>query len=135
MIAEISLRSGPSAPVTAVMVALGLSSGSALGPGLAWLPGGPIPRYSFDLIYGLPGQTVGSWLRSLNAALSFAPEELYLYPLYVRPLTGLDRLGAPAWDDLRLACYRTGRDLLRASGYEQISMRMFRRSGTPAAPR
>ena len=63
---------------------------------------------NIDLIYGLPGQTVDSWRYSLQQAMVFEPEELYLYPLYVRPLTGLDRLDHE-WDDDRLACYRTGR--------------------------
>jgi oxygen-independent coproporphyrinogen III oxidase len=44
---------------------------------------------NIDLIYGLPGQTVETWLASLKAALQYQPEELYLYPLYIRPLTGL----------------------------------------------
>jgi oxygen-independent coproporphyrinogen III oxidase len=83
---------------------------------------------NIDLIYGLPGQTVASWLASLREALEYAPEELYLYPLYVRPLTGLGRSGR-AWDDQRLACYRSGRDLLLSEGYEQLSMRMFRARG------
>ena len=84
-----------------------------------------IPVLNIDLIYGLPGQTVPTWLASLREALAYAPEELYLYPLYVRPLTGLGRSGR-AWDDQRLACYRSGRDLLLSEGYEQVSMRMFR---------
>ena len=88
------------------------------------------PTLNIDLIYGLPGQTVASWLLSLRAALRFAPEELYLYPLYVRPLTGLGR-SHREWDDLRLACYREARDLLRGEGYEQVSMRMFRALHAP----
>lgn len=88
------------------------------------------PVLNIDLIYGLPGQSVQSWLASLAAALSFAPEELYLYPLYVRPLTGLER-HPKEWDDIRLACYREGRALLLAEGYEQVSMRMFRSSRAP----
>jgi oxygen-independent coproporphyrinogen-3 oxidase len=88
------------------------------------------PSLNIDLIYGLPGQTVESWLTSLHAALRWEPEELYVYPLYVRPLTGLDRRGCTAHDELRLACYRNGRDLLLTRGYEQVSMRMFRRVGT-----
>jgi oxygen-independent coproporphyrinogen-3 oxidase len=87
------------------------------------------PTLNLDLIYGLPGQTVASWLASLDAALRWRPEELYLYPLYVRPLTGLERWGRQAEDELRLACYRHGRDRLLADGYEQVSMRMFRRHG------
>jgi oxygen-independent coproporphyrinogen-3 oxidase len=86
------------------------------------------PVLNIDLIYGLPGQTVPSWLDSIRGALEYAPEELYLYPLYVRPLTGLGRSGR-AWDDQRLACYRSGRDFLLSEGYEQVSMRMFRTRG------
>lgn len=79
-----------------------------------------------DLIYGIGGQTIESWLHSVRTALRWQPEELYLYPLYVRPLTGLGRNGMP-WDDQRLACYRGARALLLDAGYQQVSMRMFRR--------
>jgi oxygen-independent coproporphyrinogen-3 oxidase len=85
------------------------------------------PTINIDLIYGLPGQTVETWLYSLREALRYSPTELYLYPLYVRPLTGLGR-SHKEWDDVRLACYRTARDVLLAEGYEQVSMRMFRRA-------
>lgn len=84
-----------------------------------------VPTLNLDLIYGLPGQTVASWLGSVRAALRFAPQELYLYPLYVRPLTGLGR-SHHEWDDLRLACYREARAFLRDEGYTQVTMRMFR---------
>ncbi|WP_165220094.1 STM4012 family radical SAM protein [Aquisphaera insulae] len=87
-----------------------------------------IPTLNIDLIYGLPGQSVASWLASLRTALRFGPEELYLYPLYVRPQTILGR-GGREWDDLRLACYREARSLLLGEGYEQVSMRMFRSAG------
>lgn len=83
------------------------------------------PTLNVDLIYGLPGQTIESFLHSLRAALAFRPEELYLYPLYVRPLTGLGR-SSRSWDDERLALYRAGRDFLGDAGYTQHSMRMFR---------
>ncbi|WP_446040669.1 STM4012 family radical SAM protein [Streptomyces sp. SID1121] len=99
-----------------------------------------IPVLNIDLIYGIDGQTERSWRHSLDAALAWLPEELYLYPLYVRPLTGLGRTGADgghresdsAWDERRLRLYRQGRDHLLAEGYEQVSMRMFRRPGSPA---
>ncbi|MGW5852183.1 STM4012 family radical SAM protein [Streptomyces sp. NPDC055254] len=94
-----------------------------------------IPVLNIDLIYGIDGQTPASWRTSLDAALAWEPEELYLYPLYVRPLTGLARRTAHTeteWDGQRLNLYRQGRDHLLAHGYEQVSMRMFRRAG--AAP-
>jgi oxygen-independent coproporphyrinogen III oxidase len=88
------------------------------------------PTLNLDLIYGLPGQSIDSWLKSLQIALTFAPEELYLYPLYIRPLTGLDR-SRRQWNDERRDYYRHARDLLLASGYEQVSMRMFRSRNAP----
>ncbi|MGW2255039.1 STM4012 family radical SAM protein [Kitasatospora sp. NPDC001660] len=104
---------------------------------LARIRAAGFPVLNIDLIYGIDGQTEASWLHSLDAALAWQPEELYLYPLYVRPLTGLARRGEQeslsAWDARRLALYRTGRDHLLAHGYEQVSMRMFRRAASPQA--
>lgn len=91
------------------------------------------PTLNLDLIYGCPGQTVESWLYSLTEALRFEPEELYLYPLYVRPLTGMDKM-AQSWDDQRQELYQTGREFLLAHGYEQRSMRFFRRVNHTAQP-
>ncbi|MFJ6728645.1 STM4012 family radical SAM protein [Streptomyces sp. NPDC091281] len=93
-----------------------------------------VPVLNIDLIYGIDGQTEETWRHSLDAALAWRPEELYLYPLYVRPLTGLGRRGTdadPAWDAQRLRLYRAGRDHLLAHGYVQQSMRMFRRADAP----
>ncbi|MEU1292803.1 STM4012 family radical SAM protein [Streptomyces sp. NPDC005840] len=93
------------------------------------------PVLNIDLIYGIDGQTERTWRHSLDAALAWRPEELYLYPLYVRPLTGLGRRTGtgsdPAWDEQRLRLYRAGRDHLLAHGYVQQSMRMFRRADAP----
>jgi oxygen-independent coproporphyrinogen-3 oxidase len=88
------------------------------------------PTLNIDLIYGLPGQTLASWLTSVQETLRYRPEELYLYPLYVRPLTGLGR-SHRTWDDERLTCYREARSLLLDRGYSQVSMRMFRASHAP----
>ena len=84
------------------------------------------PVLNIDLIYGGEGQSVGQWIHCVREALRWNPEELYLYPLYVRPLTGLGRQDR-TWDDQRLEAYREARDLLVREGYEQTSMRMFRR--------
>ncbi|HEX7640109.1 MAG TPA: STM4012 family radical SAM protein [Burkholderiaceae bacterium] len=94
------------------------------------------PVMNLDLIYGIAGQTPASLLASIDSALAFAPEELYLYPLYVREATGLGRLAirradAPAADH-RAGLYALARDRLRAAGYEQVSMRMFRAPHAPA---
>lgn len=85
-----------------------------------------IPVLNLDLIYGLSHQTPESWLHSLKTTLEYSPEEVFLYPLYVRPLTGIGRAGR-TWEDERLELYRIGRDFLRSNGYEQVSMRFFRK--------
>lgn len=103
-----------------------------------------IATLNLDLIYGIAGQTVASFVASIDSALAHRPEELYLYPLYVRPLTGLGRIEAKLEAkagarlplqaepmDERLALYQAGRDRLLAAGYQQVSMRMFR---APHAP-
>ncbi|MFZ2268107.1 MAG: STM4012 family radical SAM protein [Azonexus sp.] len=97
------------------------------------------PTLNLDLIYGIPGQTPASFVASLKQALDWQPEEIYLYPLYVRRLTGLDRIASrhperypeirvqAAANRQRAHLYQAGRDLLLAAGYEQVSMRMFQR--------
>jgi len=90
---------------------------------------------NIDLMYGLPNQTAETWEYSLRSALEYRPEEVYLYPLYVRPLTTLGRKGTAAIDGTRIDLYDQGRALLASAGYRQVSMRMFKRpeaAGTPA---
>ena len=92
-----------------------------------------VPVLNIDLIYGIDGQTPQSWAQSLTAALHWQPEELYLYPLYVRPLTGLGRRAHTRadWDTQRLSLYRQAVETLTAAGYRQQSMRQFRRADVP----
>ena len=89
--------------------------------------------FNLDLIYGMAGQSVDDWLSSLGEAIARGGNELYLYPLYVRELTGLGRTGRRA-SDHRRHLYRVGRDLLLDAGFEQLSMRHFRRAVDVGAP-
>ncbi len=90
------------------------------------------PILNLDLIYGSCEQSYESWVTTVRKAIRLEAEEIYLYPLYVRELTGLGRTGASPGDD-RLAHYRVGRDELVDAGYEQVSMRMFRKPNPAAA--
>ena len=91
------------------------------------------PRLNIDLIYGDPQQTPQSWTASLREALRYRPEEIYLYPLYVRPETGLARRG-PRRAGHRVDLYRLGRDLLLTEGYSQSSLRCFHRPSPESRP-
>ncbi len=89
----------------------------------------PFGTLNVDLIYGIEAQTEDTFVGSIREAQKWAPEEIYLYPLYVRPLTSLGK-AARSWDDDRLAQYRAGRAHLLATGYHQVSMRMFRKTAS-----
>ncbi|OBZ09003.1 coproporphyrinogen III oxidase [Bacillus sp. FJAT-27264] len=83
------------------------------------------PILNLDLIYGLPGQTVETWLYSLNQALSYNPGEIFLYPLYTREHTIVKPGDLDRQEDIRLQCYNAARALLERHGYRQYSMRRF----------
>ncbi|MGF9700809.1 MULTISPECIES: STM4012 family radical SAM protein [Paenibacillus] len=93
------------------------------------------PLLNLDLIYGLPGQTVKSWLYSLERALSYEPGEIFIYPLYTRENTivkpeDIQRQGP----DIRMQLYTAARDMLKSRGYVQYSMRRFaKESSSPAS--
>ena len=46
---------------------------------------------SLDLIYGLPGQSLSSWAKSLEAVLQLAPDHMSLYCLTIEPGTPMHR--------------------------------------------
>jgi oxygen-independent coproporphyrinogen-3 oxidase len=95
------------------------------------------PHFNVDLIYGLPGQTAASWRYSLEAAIDSAATSLFLYPLYVRPLTGLDRradstascacASGLCMPQQMAAMYDFAVERLAAAGFRQWTMRQFRR--------
>ena len=88
---------------------------------------------NFDFIYGISGQTKETLIRSLETALSYAPDEIFLYPLYIKHGVWLEREGRKELldSDHAYALYRCGSEYLRENGYAQISMRRFvrKRSG------
>ncbi len=57
------------------------------------------PRFSFDLIYGRPGQTGDSWQNELLRALEHAGEHLSLYQLTIEPGTQFHRDRITTVDD------------------------------------
>jgi oxygen-independent coproporphyrinogen-3 oxidase len=77
---------------------------------------------SFDLIAGLPGQTVEDWQRNIDEALSMRPEHLSFYLLEVHegtPLASHIRTGLQPTPDEELAAemYELMLDQASAAGY------------------
>lgn len=87
---------------------------------------------NFDFIYGLPEQTAESLIRSLRTALDFEPDEIFLYPLYIKHGVRLEREGRKDALDSGHAyeLYRCGSEYLKEKGYIQKSMRRFLKKGS-----
>lgn len=92
---------------------------------LALLKTFAFPCVNVDFIYGIPGQTGESLLASLSTALSYEPDEIFLYPLYVKHGAGLVREGVVPDPAASYALYQCGSRFLRENGYRQDSMRRF----------
>lgn len=89
---------------------------------------------SFDLIAGLPNQTLDDWEKNLNEAISMSPEHLSLYLLEIHegtPLAGQVRNGRQPQPDEEVAAnmYEMMLDKLDAAGYEQYEISNFARAG------
>lgn len=78
-----------------------------------------------DFIYGIPGQTTKSLLSSLKKALSFCPDEIFLYPLYVKHGAGLLHDGVVPDAGQAYIQYQHAADFLKSNGWRQDSMRRF----------
>lgn len=82
---------------------------------------------SFDLIAGLPGQTVEAWQRNIDEALSMRPEHLSFYLLEVHegtPLANHIRAGRQPTPDEELAAvmYEVMLDQASAAGYRHYEI-------------
>lgn len=84
------------------------------------------PKVNVDLIYGLRDQREHAFSDQIREVVKLGVTEIYLYPLYVRPETGLGRDTRRRWDDQRLALYRAGCETLAGLGWTQHTMRCFR---------
>jgi len=85
---------------------------------------------NFDLIAGLPGQTLRGWKRNLDLALKLRPEHLSLYLLDVHEGTPLAdqirrRMRPKPDDDLAGEMYRVMIDQVTAAGYGHYEISNF----------
>ncbi|GAV21262.1 oxygen-independent coproporphyrinogen III oxidase [Mariprofundus micogutta] len=85
---------------------------------------------NLDLIYGLPDQSMQSWLESLNTAIHLAPEHLSCYQLTVEPHTRLaarhrQKPYSLPDDELALEMLFSTRKRLQKSGYHAYEISNF----------
>lgn len=86
------------------------------------------PCVNVDFIYGIPGQTEDSLRSSLKKAVSFSPDEIFLYPLYVKHGAGLEHAGVVPDAQAAVMQYRSAARFLKEAGFRQDSMRRFVRT-------
>ncbi len=89
---------------------------------------------SADLMFGLPGQSLDQWRRTLDAVLAEQPDHLSVYGLILEPRTLLERQvrqGATALptDDDAAAMYEVAHEMLGSAGYVHYEISNWARPG------
>jgi oxygen-independent coproporphyrinogen-3 oxidase len=97
---------------------------------LSMLRAAGFSNISFDLIAGLPEQTLDAWARNLEEALALRPAHLSLYLLEVHEATPLaEQIRRGAWrapdPDLAAEMYELLIERAHAAGYEQYEISNF----------
>jgi oxygen-independent coproporphyrinogen-3 oxidase len=105
---------------------------------VATLRSAGIANLDLDLIYGIPGQTLDSWRRSLESALALRPEHLSVYALSFEEGTplwaDLQRGAVEAMDDsLQRECYFAAIEAAGRAGLEHYEISNFARPGRRCA--
>jgi oxygen-independent coproporphyrinogen III oxidase len=93
-----------------------------------------LKNFSVDLMYGIPGQTMESWMSSLTKAVKLSPTHISAYELTPEENTALyplikSRKIAMPDEDLVLEMYDYTIDYLADRGYTQYEISNFARPG------
>ena len=92
------------------------------------------PRFSFDLIYARPGQSVADWREELGRALAHAGSHLSVYQLTIEPGTQFQtrfqrgEIAIPG-DDLAGALYEVTQEILEQAGLPAYEISNHARPG------
>ena len=115
-----------------------LHSPEEIAPGIQLAREGGIERINLDLIFGIPGQTQGSWGESLRRAVDLGVGHLACYGLTFEPGTPLtaqlhDGKVTPCDNDLEADLYLLAIDYLESCGFEQYEISNFAKPGCRCA--
>jgi oxygen-independent coproporphyrinogen-3 oxidase len=86
---------------------------------------------SVDLLYACPGQDLGTWGRTLDEALAWAPDHLSAYALTLEPATPFGRRppGGLPDEDLQVAQFEALVERTARAGLARYEISNFARSG------
>ena len=107
-----------------------IHDGRSAGESFAMLRDAGVKNLGLDMIYGIPGQSLQTWEKSLKTALALGPEHLSCYGLSYESGTELfaDRLAGKITEmDERLQerCYRLAIEMAAAAGLEHYEISNF----------
>ncbi len=91
-------------------------------------------RFSFDLIYGRPGQSAADWRAELKRALDYVGDHVSIYQLTIEPDTIFERLRDAGKlqlpdEELSLAMFEATRELTEARGLPAYEVSNHARPG------
>lgn len=104
-----------------------IHSPEAIGASVALAREAGFDDVGLDLIYAIPGQSMGSWERSLNCALALEPDHISIYALTVEEATPLalrvERGEVHQVDgDAAADMYERATDVLDSAGFRQYEL-------------
>ena len=74
------------------------------------------PRFNFDLIYALPGQSVGEWQNELLKAITLGADHMSLYQLSIEPGTAFFKQNvSPADEDSAATMFEITQEIMGAN--------------------
>ena len=87
-------------------------------------------NYNIDLIYGIPGQSLQSWIKNLGMAVKCHPQHISAYLLQLDPSTPLAKrikqgTLPEADEDLEASMYYSSIDYLHSEGYQHYEISNF----------
>jgi putative oxygen-independent coproporphyrinogen III oxidase len=93
-----------------------------------------LTNFSFDLISGLPKQTLEHWQESLQVAIAYQPTHLSVYDLTVEPGTAFDRwyeagVAPLPTDAMTAEMYRTAQQVLTQAGFQHYEVSNYAKPG------
>jgi putative oxygen-independent coproporphyrinogen III oxidase len=93
-----------------------------------------VQNFSFDLISGLPTQTLADWAEGLDRAIAINPPHLSIYDLTIEPGTPFGKQFRPGDrplpdDDSTAAMYRMAHSRLTNAGYDHYEISSYAKPG------
>lgn len=114
----------------AALRSLGRGHSAAEAVAAVALAGRIFPRFSFDLIWGRPGQRPADWREELCRATAMAGDHLSVYQLTIEPGTAFRRDGVAAADeDDALSMWLLTEEVLAAAGLPAYEISNHAREG------